>query len=106
RYLAAESAGQCGPCAHGLDAIAELTEDLNRGVAAPGAVEQLRTWMELVNGRGACRHPDGAVRFLWSALYVFADDFTRDEQRAHCTKDHGCGWLPLPSSRTSAEVWR
>jgi hypothetical protein len=30
-----------------------------------------------VKGRGGCRHPDGAARFVESALTVFADDFAR-----------------------------
>lgn len=70
RYLATESAGQCGPCVHGLDAIAGRLERLARRESAD--LVRLSRWLEQVRGRGACRHPDGAVRLVASALDVFA----------------------------------
>lgn len=70
RYLAGESAGQCGPCVNGLDAIAGALEDLARGDRA--AASRLTRWTAHVRGRGACRHPDGAARLVESALEVFA----------------------------------
>jgi NADH:ubiquinone oxidoreductase subunit F (NADH-binding) len=72
RYLADESAGQCGPCVHGLAAIADGFERLARAERAD--VPQIARWLEQVRGRGACRHPDGAVRLVESALEVFADE--------------------------------
>jgi NADH:ubiquinone oxidoreductase subunit F (NADH-binding) len=71
RYLADSSAGQCGPCVHGLDAIASSFERL----AARERLDerkQLARWIAQVRGRGACRHPDGAAAFATSALRVFA----------------------------------
>ena len=59
RYLADESAGQCGPCVHGLDAIADALERL-----AAGDRTDRRDGSSAGSrgpGRGACRHPDGAV---------------------------------------------
>lgn len=69
RYLAAESAGQCGPCVFGLTAIARELQRLVGGQAA--SVPLLHRWLAQVDGRGACRHPDGAVRFIRSGLAVF-----------------------------------
>jgi NADH:ubiquinone oxidoreductase subunit F (NADH-binding) len=75
RYLAQESAGQCGPCVHGLAAIATAFERLAaRERGGPDPVAQLERWTTQVAGRGACRHPDGAARLVQSALRVFAGE--------------------------------
>jgi len=92
QWLAHESAGQCGPCVFGL---ASLADDLAR-LYAGDAVDQhaLRRRLGLVAGRGACSHPDGAVRFLASALATFADDAA-----AHAAGGCGrqvLGVLPVP----------
>lgn len=71
RYLADESAGQCGPCTFGLPAMADAALSLARRQAQPRIVERLRTLAGLVEGRGACAHPDGAANLLRSALNRF-----------------------------------
>ncbi len=76
RYLAGETAGQCGPCVHGLDAIAGALERLAAGDRTDRR-DRLERWVAAVRGRGACRHPDGASRFAASALEVFADEVER-----------------------------
>jgi len=86
RYLADESAGQCGPCVHGLDAIATALERLAAGTG--GDLRRIERWTRAVDGRGACRHPDGAARFVESALAVFADE-TERHARGRCTGAHG-----------------
>ncbi|WP_411282711.1 NADH-ubiquinone oxidoreductase-F iron-sulfur binding region domain-containing protein [Lapillicoccus sp.] len=73
-YLAAQSAGQCGPCVNGLPAIAGAVTELAAGRRTPSLDSDLERWLRIVPGRGACRHPDGAVRFVQTALRVFADD--------------------------------
>jgi NADH:ubiquinone oxidoreductase subunit F (NADH-binding) len=90
-YLADESAGQCGPCIHGLRAIAEALSARGTGFRR----RRLEELAGLVSGRGACRHPDGSAGFLRSALDVFADEFGQHAERGRC------GWqnisvLPLP----------
>jgi NADH:ubiquinone oxidoreductase subunit F (NADH-binding) len=77
-YLARQTAGQCGPCVHGLAAIAGSVGVLAGGGAHPKERERILRWTEEVRGRGACHHPDGAARFVQSALAVF-----RDEIEAH-----------------------
>ena len=73
-YLAGQSAGQCGPCVYGLPAIADDVTRLARGHADPGLLARLERRLSQVDGRGACRHPDGAVNVARSALRVFAED--------------------------------
>ncbi len=76
-YLAQESAGQCGPCVHGLRAIADSVGALARGVASDGEPDRVRRWTAEVRGRGACHHPDGAARFVESTLEVFGEEIDR-----------------------------
>ncbi|HWO59250.1 MAG TPA: NADH-ubiquinone oxidoreductase-F iron-sulfur binding region domain-containing protein [Umezawaea sp.] len=82
-YLAAESARQCGPCMFGLPAIAADFAQVANGV--PQALDRLRRRLPVVTGRGACAHPDGAVRMAASALDVFAADVVAHATGAGCT---------------------
>ncbi|TPW72979.1 NADH-ubiquinone oxidoreductase-F iron-sulfur binding region domain-containing protein [Schumannella sp. 10F1B-5-1] len=74
RMLAAESAGQCGPCVNGLPRIAGLLERVARGERDPGLTDEIARVGELVAGRGACHHPDGTLRLVASTLREFASD--------------------------------
>ena len=74
-YLAEQSAGQCGPCVHGLRAVADGVAALAEG-RRDGDRERLVRWASEIRGRGACHHPDGAVRFVLSALSVFAREIS------------------------------
>jgi NADH:ubiquinone oxidoreductase subunit F (NADH-binding) len=85
-YLAAESAGQCGPCVYGLRAIADSVAALADGIAYPRERDRVLRWSSEIAGRGACHHPNGAVRFVESALSVFADDL-ETHRRGHCRAD-------------------
>ena len=80
-YMAGESAAQCGPCVFGLRAIADATERLARGNAEADDLARIERWSGQLAGRGACRHPDGAVGLLASALHVFGDEFLRHARR-------------------------
>ena len=73
-FMAGESAGQCGPCVFGLPAIAHDFALLARGGAGADTRRALEQRFGVVRGRGACRHPDGAIRMAASALSVFAAD--------------------------------
>ena len=75
RYLAAESSAQCGPCFFGLRALADACSRLAERGTNPDDLARLKRWAIEVYGRGACRHPDGAVIFLRSALTTFAQAF-------------------------------
>ncbi|MFN2537933.1 MAG: NADH-ubiquinone oxidoreductase-F iron-sulfur binding region domain-containing protein [Mycobacteriales bacterium] len=100
-YLANESAGQCGPCLNGLPAIARAVRALAVGPWDDTTMTALDRWLGVVPGRGACRHPDGAVRFVLSALSVFADDVAAHRAGHPCAGARAAPVLPLPR-RTAA----
>jgi NADH:ubiquinone oxidoreductase subunit F (NADH-binding) len=88
RYLAAESAGQCGPCLNGLPRIANAMTELAQGT------RDISRWLDLVTGRGACHHPDGTARFVRSALDVFTAEI-RLHARGKCSATVQHPFLPL-----------
>jgi NADH:ubiquinone oxidoreductase subunit F (NADH-binding) len=92
-WLAGQTAGQCGPCVHGLAAVASTAAALHDGVDGRGDLERLRRWAGQIEGRGACRLPDGAVRLLNSGLEVFAGDLWRHLDGGGCPAAHPLqGW--------------
>jgi NADH:ubiquinone oxidoreductase subunit F (NADH-binding) len=103
RWLAGQSAGQCGPCVHGLDAIATSVQAIAGGVAQQAqASQRIALLAGLVRRRGACGHPDGAARFVTSALDTFAPEFADHARHGPC---EGCarpGELPLPVHHPAA----
>jgi NADH:ubiquinone oxidoreductase subunit F (NADH-binding) len=126
RWLAGESARQCGPCLFGLDALAAVFEGLalggaparrgvrrvrgagggsgihgrgggaGRSVPLAAAPERLRALSALVRGRGACGHPDGAARLVESALEVFAEELDAHARHGPCAACAEPPELPLP----------
>jgi NADH:ubiquinone oxidoreductase subunit F (NADH-binding) len=99
RWLANESAGQCGPCVHGLAALAQTIEQLCTGAASTGVMARIEQLGSLVNRRGACAHPDGVSRFAMSAMTVFAEEFADHARHGAC---EACTYpfeLPLPARR-------
>jgi NADH:ubiquinone oxidoreductase subunit F (NADH-binding) len=105
-YLAAESAGQCGPCLNGLPRIAAGLAELAGSRPRRKTRADVERWAGLVTGRGACNHPDGTVRFVSSALRVFALELTRHE-KGQCTAQHNqrrpSAFLPLPAGMPATE---
>lgn len=77
-FLAGESAGQCGPCRHGLPALARSLQLVAEGPGGAAERDRLERWSrQLASGRGACKHPDGAAGLLRSALSVFGGEIDR-----------------------------
>lgn len=95
RYLAGQSAGQCGPCLHGLPEIADALERVAFGDASGRAVRNLHDLFGMVQGRGACHLPDGVARLVVSALRVFGDEVKR-HQREPCPGARGRPVFSVP----------
>jgi NADH:ubiquinone oxidoreductase subunit F (NADH-binding) len=93
RYLADESAGQCGPCVFGLDAIAGELQRLAEGRTSD--LETLRRWTGQADGRGACHHPDGVIRLIRSAVTVFGPELEQHAQ-GWCCATRTTSILPVP----------
>lgn len=128
RYLALESAGQCGPCRNGLPriagALAELAdvsyssdaEPTPGGYPArpparvewrrpdPELIADLQRWTGLVERRGACAHPDGTVRFVASALRTF-DAEVGAHLRGGCTAPNLRPFLPVAAGPATELDW-
>ncbi len=83
-WMARQSAGQCGPCVHGLPAIAGALDNLVAGDRRGVAESRLRRWLDMVAGRGACHHPDGVLKLVKSALVVFEAEIDRHRRHGPC----------------------
>jgi NADH:ubiquinone oxidoreductase subunit F (NADH-binding) len=94
RWLAGQTAGQCGPCVFGLPAIAGDLEEIAAGRADAAVHHRLHRRLRIIPGRGACRHPDGAVRFAASALRVFGTHLEAHRTPYGCPADGRTGFLP------------
>jgi NADH:ubiquinone oxidoreductase subunit F (NADH-binding) len=101
-YMANESAGQCGPCVFGLHAVAQDLVQLARGENDSKILKRLRHRLDTVEGRGACRHPDGVVRLVRSALEVFASDVGEHSRHRPCTAWSRPPILPVGSAASVA----
>jgi NADH:ubiquinone oxidoreductase subunit F (NADH-binding) len=99
RYLALESAGQCGPCLNGLPRTAAALAHIAGPRPRHEVLADLSRWAGLAAGRGACHHPDGTVRFVRSALRAFAPEIGRHQQ-GDCSADRSLPFLPVPAAET------
>ncbi|MGH8996191.1 MAG: NADH-ubiquinone oxidoreductase-F iron-sulfur binding region domain-containing protein [Acidimicrobiales bacterium] len=95
RYMEQEGAGQCGPCVNGLAGLADTTEALAYQLSAVrGGIQSILDLCALIDGRGACRHPDGVTRFVRSSLSVFQDDVLTHLRGRPCQRAAAPGFLP------------
>jgi hypothetical protein len=72
-----------------MEQLAIQPSALRNGVSA------IPMMCSLVEGRGACRHPDGVARFVRTALCVFESHITLHLKRGPCHTT-GQAFLPLP----------
>jgi NADH:ubiquinone oxidoreductase subunit F (NADH-binding) len=93
-WMARQSAGQCGPCVNGLPAIAGALDGLVAGDQRRRWQQQLVRWLDGVEGRGACHHPDGTARMVRSALSTFAAEIENHRRYGPCRAQ--ARNIPLP----------
>ncbi|HEY4851900.1 MAG TPA: NADH-ubiquinone oxidoreductase-F iron-sulfur binding region domain-containing protein [Streptosporangiaceae bacterium] len=106
RYLAEESAGQCGPCVMGLPALADALADLAYQGGRGRALDQISRLLPVIEGRGACRHPDGATKLVRSALRTFSAEVQWHDQRGACYGVRRDPLLPVPGDEEREWGWK
>jgi NADH:ubiquinone oxidoreductase subunit F (NADH-binding) len=96
-WLASQSVGQCGPCRHGLPALAWAWSQLLHGESVDHSSRDVLRWSAMVRERGACSLPDGAAVFASSALRVFADHLELHRGGQPCPYPPDRHLLPTPT---------
>jgi len=92
-WLAGQTAGQCGPCVHGLPDIAAGMRDIATRPTTNKAAETVWRWADQVDGRGACAHPGGVSRLVRSAL-ALSPEHLAHHQRGLCRATRAA--FPIP----------
>jgi NADH:ubiquinone oxidoreductase subunit F (NADH-binding) len=94
RYMAGESAGQCGPCVFGLAALADAFESIAEcRDSVDDALDRIPRLHAQIARRGACAHPDGTLGFVMSALDVFSSE-VEAHRSGRCTATSHSSVLP------------
>ena len=97
KWLASQSAGQCGPCVLGLPRLSEELDALVAGRSRKGDVRRLREVATSVRGRGACAHPTGVVALIDSALDTFEGELRSHLRGEVCDPSGALDDFPLPA---------
>ena len=105
RYLAEESAGQCGPCVFGLPALADALASLAFSGGRDRGVDDITALVPLIERRGACRHPDGVAQLVRSLLTAFPADAHWHQWQGACGGVRRAPLLPLPGDEERDWEW-
>ena len=105
RYLAEESAGQCGPCLFGLPALADALASLAFSGGQGRSIDDIAGLISLVERRGACRHPDGVAQLVRSLLTTFPADARWHQREGACDGVRHPPLLPLPGDEERDWDW-
>ena len=97
RWMADQGAGQCGPCINGLDSLAGVLERLAGRRFQSGDGERLTRWLQMVRGRGACKHPDGVAAMIASATRVMHAEFNAHARGEPCARCAAPAVLATPT---------
>ena len=91
--------GQCGPCLNGLPSDGRPPRRLARRPQPRGCRAEIERLARLVEGRGACHHPDGTVRLVRSTLRAFDADVQPHLAGTACPGRGGCDDRPASAAR-------
>jgi len=83
-WFSRESAGQCGPCVFGLEAITNALRAVESCTNTKAMLERVQRLTAEIPGRGGCKLPDGAAQMVTSGLEVFADE-VQAHRAGRCT---------------------
>jgi NADH:ubiquinone oxidoreductase subunit F (NADH-binding) len=106
RYLAEESAGQCGPCVFGLPALSDALTDLAYAGGRHEGIDRVSSLLPVIEGRGACRHPDGVTQLVRSALRTFGADARWHDASGACYGVQRDPLLPVPGDDEREWNWK
>ncbi len=106
RWLASESTRQCGPCVHGLAALALAIEEVAAGMPQAQARQRIERLASLTTRRGGCRHPDGAVNLILTTLGSFEAEFAQHARHGPCDSCSRPPELPMPVRAAGQEASR
>ena len=98
-WMARQGAGQCGPCVLGSPSWPNASAPPpSPRLAGAAWVEELLDLCDAVEGRGACRHPDGVARMVRSACDLFASELTLHARSGPCAQAGARPLLPIPGA--------
>ena len=80
----------------GLPALADVLGRLAYSGCRDGEIDQITALIPVIEGRGACRHPDGATQLVRSVLRSFPVHARWHERRGACAGVASPPLLPLP----------
>ena len=95
-WMTRESAGQCGPCVYGLPALATELHDFTTNKRSKTSLQRLESRLREIEGRGACRHPDGVVRLVRSVFSAFPEHVEGHTNRGPCPHLHSPSVMMWP----------
>ena len=89
-YLAASTAGRCGPCFNGLPALSLTLDHFAFSSGTAHDAGRLLELSSIIERRGACAHPDGTARLVRSLVAACADEVAA-HSNGGCRSDQGRG---------------
>jgi len=85
RFFRHESCGQCVPCRAGTDRLVQLLDDIQRGLAAEGALEEMERLAAVMQVASLCPLGQSVILPLSTAVQSFREEFVSHMGGDGCT---------------------